>query len=127
MLEKIQYKNYEEMTQNSEAFKKGVQDFKEGKVKIPSHNYEWKKGLVSSRDWDNYFSKINSYHLIGAIGGLKDSKGKRRGGKRIIAFISTRDNDNRISEIKLLEDEEAIQVDARRQASNIYPRPLKVI
>ena len=126
MLEKIQYKNYKEMT-NSENFKKGVQDFKEGKVKIPSHNYEWLKGTVSNRDWDNYFSYNQSYTFIKRIGGIKNSKGKVIGGKTLIAFIVATDivgGDPRISDVEPLSDEEAMVVDEYRRANNIYPRPL---
>jgi len=124
----FEYQNYAEMSQKSEAFKKGVKDFKEGNIKNPSKKYRWYKGLVSSRDWENYFSKISDYCLIGEVGGTKDSKGKTRGGKRIIAFIAVKNEyDSKIFDIRPLTDEEARMVDEYRRGANIYPRPLTEI
>ena len=51
--------------ENSEAFKRGVSDFREKKLTNSSVSYLWYKTKVSTKKWNDYNSKIGSYTFLG--------------------------------------------------------------
>lgn len=108
------YSSFAEMAQKSEHFKKGVSDFKEGKVE-PQAGVKayWVKKRISQRDWSNFYSH-GSYCNLGAEG-----TGKNRMLK--IGFLAA---DQIPAGCEECNDEELRQIDDYCRAYNIRPRPL---
>jgi hypothetical protein len=50
---------------NDPAFQRGVQKYKDGKVRMPSITPMWVKKLVGKRDWNSYYSKVGTYCFLG--------------------------------------------------------------
>ena len=120
VLEKIQdlpkFKNYEDMCKNSEAFKQGLKDFKEGNLQnkiTGSVESFWVKKLISQREWSNWYSHHNEYCKL-------EIEGVGIGKKISIGFLVA----NIIpQDCEPLTDEELRQIDNYRRAHNIYPTP----
>ena len=107
---------YKEAIENSEAFKKGVEDFKEGKVeRQKGKKIVWVKKLVGQKEWDKFYSQNNSYCNLGVEGVGKGKKVK-------IVFATTEPIP---ADCEIPDLDELRQVDNYRKASNIYPRPFE--
>ena len=61
MLNKLDFKNYQDMRQNSPDFKQGQEDFKQEKVKVKSQNYFWVKRKVNLKEWNNFYAWVGAY------------------------------------------------------------------
>ncbi len=110
MLEKIDFQNYKEMTQQSEYFKQGIKDFKEGKVKQPEIKIFWVKKSVSAMEWKNIYSQISHYCFL------------RKEDKHIwVGFLTAIHIPYDCEEMNEME---LLQVDDYRRANNIFPTPL---
>jgi len=118
MLNKIskslnKYSNYEEMKRNSPAFAQGVKDFREGKVKLHSINYNWIKKWVSNKDWNTHYIK-NNYCFL---------KSENKG-----VWVGFLKEGNGLPEnCEICNEEEMRQIDLHRRACNIYPNPFKLL
>ena len=122
LFEKIQdlqkFKSYKEMTEKSEAFKQGLKDFKERKVKvIGGVKSFWIKQLISQREWNNYYSKHNTYCKLGIEG---TGIGKKISIGFLVANCIPQDQD-----CQLCTNEELRQIDNYRRANNIMPYPFE--
>lgn len=107
------YSSYKEMTEKSEAFKKGVELFRNGK-KINLFNSvgtKWVKKAVSPKEWNSLYKNINSYCFL-----------RKENGMVVIGFCAANEVPKNC---ELLTDDEAIQVSDYRKAFNIYPLPLE--
>ena len=99
------------MTQKSEAFRQGVEDFKNNNIKMTGAKVIWVKRLVSKTEWKNFYSQISSYCLLekkgdgymvgfGAVGG--------------IPFLC-----------EVCDDNDLWKIGNQRRAQNVYPNPLE--
>lgn len=100
------------MMEESEPFKQGVKDFKEGNVKLNFTEPYWVKQLVSVRDWNGHYKYISSYCFLD-----KTKEGIS------IGFCSSYVPEK----CELMIDEEMRRVDIQRRAMNVYPRPFRDI
>jgi hypothetical protein len=55
------YKNFLEMAEKSEEFKKGKKEYEEGKVKFSGIPFVWVKKWVKRTEWNSYYSHIGTY------------------------------------------------------------------
>jgi hypothetical protein len=98
--------------EESPHFKKGVQNFKENKVRKITKNYQWVIQLVSKIKWNGIYSKNSSYCYLG-----------EEAGQIKIGFLIA---EKFISEKCLpCSDEDLRRIDIYRRVKNIYPRPFK--
>ena len=107
-MEKIQFKNYKQ----SEDYKKGLQEFKEGKIKNQGVCFKWWKTKVPVKEWNNYYSKIKgSYTYLG------------NEGKEIwIGFLSVEEP---LNAIEITDVGELTKIQMHREAIKQYPQPME--
>jgi len=99
-------KNIQELLKDNKFFQQGIENFKRGKIKPLEVSGHWVKQVISIRDWNSHYSKLNSYCLL------------ESGKKEIVAgFLAV----NPDPELELLTGEEMRKVDIYRRAHNIYP------
>jgi len=108
------FKNYEDMSKRSEAFKKGVKDYKEGTAKIDySIEPKWVSRVIKVREWNNYYKYNKAYcYLEKVFDGVKI-------GFSTAGLVPVG--------CEPLTGEELLSVDNYRRANNIFPTPLKIV
>ena len=110
--ESEEFKNFEEMCRNSEAFKRGVKAYKEGKGKtIGSVEPVWVSQVVKVKEWNNYFKYNKAYFYLEKVSD----------GVKIAFLVAGLVPMN----CELLTDEELRILDVYRRSNHIYPTPLK--
>lgn len=123
MFKHIFSKSFKKLVE-SNVFKQGVKDFKEGSVKMRSAKHFWVTQLITQREWDGFYKYNSAYCNLGKVGGTRDGEGRARGGKVKIGFVAA--NEVPIN-CELCTNEELMQIDDYRGAKNVYPRPLKEV
>jgi len=93
--------------QNSEEFKKGVSDFREKKLKNTSVSYLWYKTKVSTKKWNDHYSKVGSYTFLG--GDKNDT---------YIGFLAVNPPAGCLG---ITDTDELLKIDAHRRATNHMP------
>lgn len=104
-MEKFNFKNLK----GSEEFKKGLAEFKEGKIKNDSVKYSWYAAMVPAKKWADYYSKTGSYTFLG-----EDKKAKQVR----IGFLAVNPPEGCL---EILDQEELLKIDAHRRATNHSP------
>lgn len=94
----------------SKAFRKGVEDFRAGRMSKYEVKVYWVKKKITIKDWKEYYSKTQGYCFL--------SKEKN---EIWIGFIKGKSPGN----MKLCNDEELRRIDEYCRAYNILPTPLE--
>lgn len=108
-MEKLQF-NYEQ----TKEFKKGLQEFREKKVKNEGVGFKWYKTKVPAKEWNNYYSKIKgSYTYLQAEG------------KEIwIGFLAVEEP---LNALEITDIGELTKIQMHREAIKHYPQPFEKV
>jgi len=106
-MEKINFKNF----QNSEEYKKGQKEFAEGKVKNEGVKFAWYKAKVSTKKWNEHYSKVG-YTFLG-----------EDGNDTWVGFLSVIPPDGCL---EITDVNDLMKIQRHREATKSYPQPMEV-
>jgi hypothetical protein len=96
--------------ENSEAYKQGKKDFKEGKIKNEGAKYKWYSKIVSKKEWEIY-SK-SGYTFLSEDGG-----NVRIGFLAVIPPLSC---------LEITDVDDLLKIQRHREATNSFPQPMEI-